>query len=130
VRASGGRTTWESFDGLEIEGLLALPRGSENGSLPLVVFVHGGPTGTWSWAFPHMLVPLLAQEGYAMLFPNPRGSSGRGQDFARANLGDMGGGDLQDILAESTRSCATASRTTRASPSPEAATAASWRRGR
>ena len=46
--------TWESFDGLEIEGLLALPRGSENGSLPLVVFVHGGPTGTWSWCFPHL----------------------------------------------------------------------------
>ena len=91
--------TWESFDGLEIEGLLALPRGSENGSLPLVVFVHGGPTGTWSWSFPHLTVPLLAQEGYAIFFPNPRGSSGRGQEFARANLGDMGGGDLQDILA-------------------------------
>jgi dipeptidyl aminopeptidase/acylaminoacyl peptidase len=37
--------------------------------------------------------------GYAVLLPNPRGSSGRGQAFARANLGDMGGGDLRDILA-------------------------------
>jgi dipeptidyl aminopeptidase/acylaminoacyl peptidase len=63
------------------------------------VFVHGGPTGTWSWSYPHPAVPLLAQEGYAVFFPNPRGSSGRGQEFARANLGDMGGGDLQDILA-------------------------------
>ena len=39
------------------------------------------------------------QEGYAVFLPNPRGSSGRGQEFARANLGDMGGGDFKDILA-------------------------------
>src|SRR5262249_8472084 len=91
--------SWESFDGLEIEGLLALPRAHENGTLPLVVSVHGGPTACWSWSFPALPVHMLAQEGYAMLFPNPRGSSGRGQEFARANLGDMGGGDLKDILA-------------------------------
>ncbi len=90
--------TWESFDGIEIEGLLAVPRGHENGALPLMVYVHGGPTGTWSWSvFSHPL--LLAQEGYAVLLPNPRGSVGRGQEFARANLGDMGGGDLRDIFA-------------------------------
>ena len=91
--------TWDSFDGLEIEGLLAVPSGHENGSLPLVVLVHGGPTGTWSWSFPFMWVHMLAQAGYAVFLPNPRGSSGRGQEFARANLGDMGGGDFKDILA-------------------------------
>jgi dipeptidyl aminopeptidase/acylaminoacyl peptidase len=91
--------TWESFDGLEIEGLLAVPRGHDDGALPLVVFVHGGPTGTWGWYFPHLWVHLLAQDGYAAFFPNPRGSTGRGQDFARANLGDMGGGDFKDILS-------------------------------
>jgi len=70
--------SWESFDGLEIEGLLAVPRGNENGALPLVVYVHGGPTGTWSWSvFSHPL--LLAQEGYAVLLPNPRGSVGAGR---------------------------------------------------
>jgi dipeptidyl aminopeptidase/acylaminoacyl peptidase len=91
--------TWDSFDGIEIEGLLAVPRDHENGALPLVVLVHGGPTATWSWSFPHLWVHMLAQEGYAVLLPNPRGSRGRGQEFARANLGDMGGGDLKDILA-------------------------------
>ncbi len=91
--------TWESFDGLEIQGLLCLPRERRDGPLPLVVYVHGGPTGTWTWQFPYSTWTLLAQEGYALLLPNPRGSSGRGQEFARANLGDMGGGDLQDILA-------------------------------
>jgi dipeptidyl aminopeptidase/acylaminoacyl peptidase len=90
---------WKSFDGLEIEGLLAVPRGHENGALPLVVFVHGGPTASWPWSFPHMWVHLLLQEDHAVLLPNPRGSTGRGQEFARANLGDMGGGDYKDILA-------------------------------
>ena len=90
---------WKSFDGLEIEGLLAMPRGHENGSLPLVVFVHGGPTASWPWGFAGIWLHMLAQDGYAVLLPNPRGSTGRGQEFARANLGDMGGGDFKDILA-------------------------------
>lgn len=91
--------TWDSFDGLEIQGLLYLPRGRVDASLPLVVYVHGGPTATWNGFFPISHFVLLAQEGYAVLLPNPRGSSGRGQEFARANLGDMGGGDFKDILA-------------------------------
>lgn len=92
--------TWNGEDGLEIEGLLLLPRDGD-APYPLIVCVHGGPTGAWSWSsLPCGATgPLLAQEGYAVLLPNPRGSAGRGQDFARANLGDMGGGDLQDILA-------------------------------
>ena len=92
--------TWTADDGLEIEGLLLVP-GDAEPPFPLVVFVHGGPTGAWSSSFSPAGATgtLLAQEGYAVLLPNPRGSAGRGQEFARANLGDMGGGDLQDILA-------------------------------
>ena len=97
--AEWSRYTWQSFDGLEIEGLLALPRERASGPLPLVVYVHGGPTGTWPWMVHQQPLPLLlAQEGYAVLLPNPRGSVGRGQEFARANLGDLGGGELQDLL--------------------------------
>jgi dipeptidyl aminopeptidase/acylaminoacyl peptidase len=102
LRVCDWRTyTWQSFDGLEIEGMLALPHGQEGGALPLVVDVHGGPTGTWSWLFAQTggWPELLVSEGYAVFLPNPRGSTGRGQDFARANLGDMGGGDLKDIVA-------------------------------
>jgi len=79
---------------------LLWPRAAEP-QYHLCVFVPGGPTGAWSWSFlpAGSTGPLLAQEGYAVLLPNPRGSAGRGQEFARANLGDMGGGDLQDILA-------------------------------
>jgi dipeptidyl aminopeptidase/acylaminoacyl peptidase len=92
--------TWSSPDGLEIEGLLCRPHGAAE-PVPLVVVVHGGPTGCWShaWAPFGATGQLLAQEGYGVFLPNPRGSAGRGQSFARANLGDMGGGDLRDILA-------------------------------
>jgi len=92
--------TWSAADGLELEGLLLRPREGVE-PFPLVVVVHGGPTGCWShgWTPNGSIGALLAQEGYALFLPNPRGSAGRGQELARANLGDMGGGDLQDILA-------------------------------
>ena len=108
------------------------PAGLRGGALPLLVEVHGGPTGTWSLAVRSLErgPQLLVSDGYAVFFPNPRGSSGRGQEFARANLGDMGGGDLKDILAGVDALVPTASRTTRRSRSPAAATAASCRHGR
>jgi dipeptidyl aminopeptidase/acylaminoacyl peptidase len=95
------RFAWTSFDGFDIEGHLIRPRSREEHALPLVVIVHGGPTGASGFeAFPSRgLAHSLAAAGYAVLLPNPRGSVGRGHEFARANLGDMGGGDLKDILA-------------------------------
>jgi dipeptidyl aminopeptidase/acylaminoacyl peptidase len=91
--------SWESFDGLRIDGLLGVPAEQQNATLPLLVYVHGGPTSTWAWSFTPLYMQMALQEGYAVFLPNPRGSSGRGQEFARANLGDMGGGDFKDILA-------------------------------
>src|SRR5262249_33979410 len=89
---------WTSFDGQEIQGLLALPLERGDGPLPLVVDVHGGPTGSWTWMFApaYGYAQLYASEGVATLLPNVRGSVGWGPEFAEANLGDMGGGDLQD----------------------------------
>ncbi|MFH8553797.1 prolyl oligopeptidase family serine peptidase [Streptomyces celluloflavus] len=91
--------TWNSRDGLEIEGILCTPPG--DGPHPLVVNVHGGPVwayrDTWSMHAPY--VPLLVSRGYAVFHPNPRGSGGRGQEFAGAVVGDMGGADALDILS-------------------------------
>ncbi len=90
--------TWSAPDGMEIEGILCQPSGK--GPFPLVVQVHGGPV--WSltdrWMMRYGYTPLLVSNGYAVLHPNPRGSSGRGQRFAREVLGDMGGADTLDIL--------------------------------
>ncbi len=91
------RRTWTS-DELEVEGMVLAPAG-DGGGLPLVVWVHGGPTAAYGFEYPDARFIALVAAGYAILLPNPRGSAGRGQAFARANLADMGGGDLRDILA-------------------------------
>ncbi|MGI9023254.1 MAG: S9 family peptidase [Acidimicrobiales bacterium] len=95
------RLVWEAPDGWRIEGLLVRPYRPGQGPPPLVVLVHGGPTVSWSYAFPCGVrhAALLADAGYAVLLPNPRGSSGRGQAFARAVVEDLGGAELTDTLA-------------------------------
>jgi dipeptidyl aminopeptidase/acylaminoacyl peptidase len=91
---------WKSADGTEIEGILIRPVGYKPGQrYPLVVSVHGGPTSQSAFRPYYYWEQGLAAKGCAILLPNYRGSTGRGTDFAEANLGDMGGGDLQDILS-------------------------------
>jgi dipeptidyl aminopeptidase/acylaminoacyl peptidase len=97
-RAVCERRLWHC-DEHEIEGLVLRPAGAGDAPLPLIVWVHGGPTGAHVIEYPTLHNAALLDAGYAVLLPNPRGSSGRGQPFARANIGDMGGGDLRDILA-------------------------------
>jgi dipeptidyl aminopeptidase/acylaminoacyl peptidase len=90
---------YQSFDGLEIEGALLKPAGHVNGAkLPLVVLIHGGPTGRWADSF-QSWGQLLAARGYAVFYPNVRGSTGYGYQFLRANRADWGGGDFKDVMA-------------------------------
>jgi dipeptidyl aminopeptidase/acylaminoacyl peptidase len=91
--------TWRARDGLEIQGWLLKPKAE--GPLPLVMAVHGGPVWQWRATWLGRVVPylMLVKRGYAVFFPNPRGSSGFGQDFARRVYGDMGGADAQDLLS-------------------------------
>lgn len=95
------RVAWSSADGTPIEGLLLLPDGGHP-PLPLVVLAHGGPTAHWSLGFfndPHYPALLLALNGYAVLLPNPRGSTGYGETFHELNDGRPGDGELLDIAA-------------------------------
>jgi dipeptidyl aminopeptidase/acylaminoacyl peptidase len=71
-----------------------LPR---NGEHPAIVFVHGGPTAQTMNTF-NRFVQYMANQGYIVIAPNYRGSTGYGIEFQQANLFDMGGGDLQDVL--------------------------------
>ncbi len=88
---------WKN-DGLTIEGLLYLPLAASSGRVPLVVDVHGGPTGGWLQSY-SPFVQFLVGHGWAVLQPNPRGSTGYGVQFAAANKNDLGGGDYRDIMA-------------------------------
>jgi dipeptidyl aminopeptidase/acylaminoacyl peptidase len=65
---------------------------------PAIVLVHGGPTAQTLNSF-NRLVQHLVNQGYIVIAPNYRGSTGYGRDFQHANLFDMGGGDLEDVLA-------------------------------
>ncbi|HEY7401320.1 MAG TPA: S9 family peptidase [Actinomycetota bacterium] len=89
--------TWTAPDGVEIEGLLSTP--STEAPYPLIVVVHGGPVWSYQDAWPRGSLPLLVDRGFAVLLPNPRGSTGRGRKFAEMVVGDMGGGDALDVLA-------------------------------
>jgi dipeptidyl aminopeptidase/acylaminoacyl peptidase len=101
-----GRTEvirWKSKDGKEIEGLLTYPVGYQAGQrVPLILNVHGGPAGVFQQTFigGRGVYPLasFSSRGYAILRPNPRGSSGYGMEFRRANIQDWGGGDFQDLM--------------------------------
>jgi dipeptidyl aminopeptidase/acylaminoacyl peptidase len=99
VAGSAANVTWSAPDGTPIEGIVCTPAGA--GPFPLVLDVHGGPIGAYqrSWMMGSYAVPLLVSRGYAVLLPNPRGSSGRGQEFAAAVVGDMGGADTHDYLS-------------------------------
>jgi len=90
---------YKSFDGAEIEAALLRPAGYQSGTkVPLVVIVHGGPTSRWADSF-QSWGQLLAARGYAVLYPNVRGSTGYGQRFLEMNRADWGGGDFKDVMA-------------------------------
>ena len=89
--------TWRS-DGFTIEGLLYLPPDAANKKVPLVVDVHGGPLGAWEDRYEEW-TGFLVGHGWAILRPNPRGSSAYGAKFAAAHKNDLGGGDFRDIMA-------------------------------
>lgn len=98
-----GRTStieWVSTEGLSIEGLLTLPPGFKPGApYPTVLIVHGGPAGRFRTDVGLAPRQLLAAQGYVVLSPNPRGSSGYGEGFLMGNVRDWGGGDYRDLMA-------------------------------
>ncbi|MBC7528079.1 MAG: S9 family peptidase [Chthonomonadaceae bacterium] len=95
---------WDAPDGGEIEGLLTYPVGYTPGQrVPLILEVHGGPSGVFLETFTAAtkIYPSasFAARGYAVLRPNPRGSTGYGSKFRHANLKDWGGADYRDLMA-------------------------------
>ena len=96
--------SWNSTDGLKIEGLLTYPIGYQEGKqYPPLLIIHGGPMAFFDETFlgaPNGY-PLasFASEGFMILRPNPRGSCGYGKKFRCANYNDWGGMDYQDVMS-------------------------------
>jgi dipeptidyl aminopeptidase/acylaminoacyl peptidase len=98
ARADNEVVKWKSKDGTEIEGLLTKPVGYEAGKkVPLLLNPHGGPTGASLNNF-NGTVQVLAANGFAVLQPNFRGSTGKGLAFAQANKNTWGKGDYEDCM--------------------------------
>ncbi len=92
---------WQN-GGYRVQGWLLYPANFDAAKrYPMIVEIHGGPSGERSagWPSAHYDMSVMAANGYFVFFPNPRGSYGEGEAFTRANIKDFGGGDLQDVLA-------------------------------
>ena len=89
---------FKSKDGTTVAGYLYKPLDYAPGKVPTLLNPHGGPVGQYTASFYH-LAQLYAAHGYAVLLPNPRGSSGYGQKFCSAIYADWGNKDYQDDVA-------------------------------
>ncbi len=89
---------YQTPDGTAIQMWIIWPRGSEwRPPYPLVLHIHGGPHYAYGNAYMHEF-QVLAGAGYAVLYANPRGSQGYGQEFASATRGDWAHLDADDLL--------------------------------
>lgn len=91
-------TSFKSSDGTEIHGFLVRPPVGTQSRLPTVLRIHGGPQSQFGASFSPEW-QIFAANGYAVVAANPRGSTGRGQDFAKAIYAAWGSVDVQDVLA-------------------------------
>lgn len=96
--ASSEVVKWKSKDGTEVEGVLTKPVGYTSGKVPFLLNPHGGPTGASLNTFSGT-VQVLAANGFAVLQPNFRGSTGKGLAFTQANKNTWGKGDYEDCMS-------------------------------
>jgi dipeptidyl aminopeptidase/acylaminoacyl peptidase len=103
--------TVPSTDGADIQGFLVRPKPAETQNsqrLPVVLFIHGGPMGAnhdgWHWRWNPL---LLVAQGYAVALPNPRGSTGFGQEFIQGIWGNVWGDQcFKDLMCVTDALCA------------------------
>ena len=88
--------TIESSDGVKVPTYIVEARGEKPG--PTIVYVHGGP---WSEVYDYwnVLINGLSIMGYHVVAPNFRGSTGYGEEYRLMDIGDPGGGDLEDVAS-------------------------------
>ncbi|PHR64994.1 S9 family peptidase [Pseudidiomarina marina] len=93
---------YEARDGLDLEGIVVYPTDYKEGQrYPLIMVVHGGPEAHYSngWLDRYgSPVKYAAQQGYALFFPNYRGSTGRGVEFSKLGQNDYAGKEFDDLV--------------------------------
>jgi dipeptidyl aminopeptidase/acylaminoacyl peptidase len=88
---------FKGADGWDMQGWVMRPSGGA-ARPPAVLEVHGGPMAMYGWSFFYEF-QLLAANGFAVVYANPRGSTGYGRAFSNAVVGDWGGKDYEDVMA-------------------------------
>ncbi len=89
---------YKSFDGTEIPAIVYKPKDIPEGvKLPVIVNIHGGPTGQYFRMF-NAFMQYVSSEGFVVILPNVRGSTGYGVEFRDACIKDWGGKDLKDAV--------------------------------
>jgi dipeptidyl aminopeptidase/acylaminoacyl peptidase len=94
---------WKSKDGTEIEGVLHKPKNFDRSKkYPLLIVIHGGPTGIDTpTPIPGSVYPIIqwVEKGAIVLRPNYRGSAGYGEKFRSLNVRNLGIGDMDDVMS-------------------------------
>lgn len=89
---------FKSADGTQVEAFFYPPAKGRAKQAPAILRIHGGPTSQFDFSF-DAYAQLYAANGYAVVMPNPRGSTGYGTDFAAAIYADWGNKDFDDVMA-------------------------------
>jgi dipeptidyl aminopeptidase/acylaminoacyl peptidase len=90
---------YRSFDGQKIQAWVQKPAGFDSTKkYPLILNIHGGPHAAYGWTFDHEF-QWMAARGYVVLYPNPRGSTGYGQEFGNSIQYKYPGDDYKDLMA-------------------------------
>jgi len=90
---------FKSFDNIDVQGWLVKPFPFDpNKKYPLIMTIHGGPHGGYGYSISSSN-QQLAEEGFGVIYINPRGSTGYGQAFVDGTINNWGGGDYKDLMA-------------------------------
>jgi dipeptidyl aminopeptidase/acylaminoacyl peptidase len=93
------KVSFQSRDGTTVEAFITTPPGYEPGRrYPTILNIHGGPVGQFAWGY-SFRAQYLAANGYIVVEPNPRGSTGFGEEFVRAIFRTWGITDFDDVIA-------------------------------
>ena len=99
ARADVEKLRFESADGTPIEAFYVKPVLHDSSQrYPTILWLHGGPASQFSYSFSEV-AQLFAANGYAVIMPNPRGSTGYGEEFAQGTVAAWGDKDFQDVMA-------------------------------